>query len=66
MDLFPVLGTVTHMGRFTQDGNFTCFVSLFKNFDAPLWPNLYKYWCTLQYLHEVWCSAVQSSELVVL
>ena len=21
MDLFPVLGTVTHMGRFPQDGN---------------------------------------------
>ena len=28
MDLFPVLGTVTHMGRFPQDGN---FVPLFKN-----------------------------------
>ena len=29
-----------HMGRFPQDGNFACFVSLLKK---PLWPNLICY-----------------------
>ena len=46
---------------FPRTGILPVLCHFLKNFDAPLlWPNLYKYLCTLQ----VQCSTLQSSELM--